>query len=129
MNRLIEQAHGLGYVVEFASDLGHSGLLMPGRILINSSKRWMTQQAALAHELGHIHYGHDWRYPHDRQRDEAQADAYAADLLIDPAAYAAAESMYESLHAIALELEVPLRFIQLWHERHRATLSHLNARI
>lgn len=96
----------------------HSGLVVPGKtILINSGRRFLTQRAALAHELGHIHYGHDWRLPHDCQRDELQADTYAAELLIHPKDYAYAESIHPAINAIAVELEVPIRYVQLWQQR------------
>lgn len=67
---------------------------------------------ALAHELGHAHYGdppgHD---PHL----EARADRFAARLLISPVEYAAAERAYGP-HAthIAHELGVTTHLIHVW---------------
>lgn len=114
----------MGHSVEFRSLPGKSGLLMPNRlILINSDKHWITQKTALAHELGHVHYGHDWRNPHSRERDEAQADAYAAKLLISPGEYAVAEIMHESMPAIASELQVPVRLLKIWQEKHSELLQ------
>lgn len=118
IRRLIDLAACKGHTVEFVSMSTHSGLVMPGKvILINSSNRELTQRAALAHELGHIHYGHDWRLPHDSQRDELKADMYAAELLIRPADYARAEALHTAVNAIAVELDVPTRYVQLWQQR------------
>ncbi|XBH21583.1 ImmA/IrrE family metallo-endopeptidase [Jonesiaceae bacterium BS-20] len=115
INSLVDHAATMGHRVEFLPLHGKSGLLLPNRlILINSERRAMTQKVALAHELGHVHYGHDWRYRHDRERDEAQADKYAASLLISPVEYAVAEAMYDSPPAIAHELEVPVKLLLLW---------------
>lgn len=115
MERLLDMARTAGFTVEF-TDIGKfSGLTMPGHVvLINSARSGITQRTALAHELGHIHYHHDWRCPHDRQRDETLADQFAADLLIDPHEYAIAEVMYGNTIAIAHELEVPVRLINIW---------------
>lgn len=122
INSLVERAATMGHRVEFLPLHGKSGLLLPNRlILINSERRAMTQKVALAHELGHVHYGHDWRQPHCRGRDEFQADAYAANILISPAEYAVAEVMYDDLGSIAHELEVPLHLLKIWQRRY----SHL----
>lgn len=120
MDRLLALAHQEGLNVEFRPLQKHSGLLMPGRlILINNQKSFMTQRAALAHELGHIHYGHDWRFPHERHIDEFKADKFAADLLIDPHDYAVAELVHDgSITAIAAELEVPVKLLLEWQRRH-----------
>ncbi|WP_333812053.1 ImmA/IrrE family metallo-endopeptidase [Timonella senegalensis] len=126
MDRLIDLALGAGFSVDFLPLHGHSGLLLPGNhILIDSRKSAMTQRVALAHELGHIHHGHDWRYPHDRQRDEYQADVFAASLLISSRDYAVAEVMFDTPAAIASELGVPLRILKLWCERYTPTLTEL----
>lgn len=115
MEALLARAHSLGHMVEFTPLHVHSGLLMPDKlILINSRRSTLTQRAALAHELGHVIHGHDWRLPHSRERDEVQADRYAAGLLISSVEYAAAEAMHESPAAIAAELEVPVKLLLLW---------------
>lgn len=119
---LVERAAAMGHEVEFLPLHGKSGLLLPnGLILINSTKHEITQKAALAHELGHVHYGHDWRNPHDRERDEAQADRFAAELLIDERAYAIAEVMHGEVSAIAAELGVPIKLLEIWRRKN----SHL----
>lgn len=125
MDRLLDLAETAGLTVEFRPLRLHSGLMMPGnRILIDPRKSTMTQRVALAHELGHFHHSHDWRNPHDRQKDELQADCYAASLLIDVESYAAAEVIYDSPAAIASALEVPLRLLEMWCEKQRAALVH-----
>lgn len=123
MDRLLDLAETAGLTVEFRPLRLHSGLMMPGnRILIDPRKSTMTQRVALAHELGHFHHSHDWRNPHDRQKDELQADCYAASLLIDVESYAAAEVIYDSPAAIASALEVPLRLLEMWCDKQRAAL-------
>lgn len=123
MEALLARAHSLGHCVEFTPLHVHSGLLMPNKlILINSQRSEGTQRITLAHELGHVYYGHDWRNPHNRERDEAQADTYAAHLLITPADYAVAEVMHSSTTSIASELGVPVRFVEIWRRRR----SHLS---
>ncbi len=116
---LVQLAASHGYTVEYRELKKHSGLLLPnGRIVINHKRSPLTQRAALAHELGHAHYGHDWRAPHVRERDEHYANVYAADLLIDERDYAVAEAMYDSQAAIAMELEVPLDLLLVWQKAH-----------
>lgn len=72
--------------------------------------RWV-----LAHELGHVFHGHDC----DTDENEHQADLYAAKLLVDPAAYAAAEQLLGTTHAVALaeELDVMEEAVTLY-QRH-----------
>ncbi len=126
---LIQLAAERGYAVEYLSLAKHSGLLLPDkRILIKRHKSALTQRAALAHELGHAHYGHDWRHIHSRGRDEHRANLYAANLLIDAKSYAVAEVMYDSEIDIAAELEVPVKLLRIWQAAHdpcRSTHSHL----
>lgn len=85
-----------------------------------------SYRTALAHELGHAYYGHHppaSRAEHSRQ--EAQADRYAANLLISPTEYALAERLYgPHPGAIADELEVTRHLVEVWqatHERTRAS--------
>ena len=67
---------------------------------------------ALAHELGHAHYGdpsgHQPRY-------EARADRFAARLLISPVDYALAERTYGTHPArLAAELGVTVHLVHVW---------------
>lgn len=67
---------------------------------------------ALAHELGHAHYGDP--AGHD-PRLEARADRFAARLLISPVEYAAAERAYGAHPAhIAHELGVTVHLVDVW---------------
>lgn len=92
-------------------------LLPEGRIILNELRSEVTKRYAIAHECGHWHYGHDWRLAHDRERDEHQADRYAAHLLISPIEYARAEEMFDGhLGAISRELLVPAHVLQIWQQ-------------
>lgn len=83
-------------------------------IVLNSRKTDSVLRSALAHELGHAHYGHG---AHGGPRDEREADQYAARLLISPDAYAAAEALVgEHPGALARELGVTRRLVELRRE-------------
>lgn len=60
-------------------------------------------RSVLAHELGHAYYGHACE---DDPKLEAQADAYAAMLLIDPDEYAELEQYSDHDHDLAEGLGV-----------------------
>lgn len=100
----------------------HDGYLAtPRDIIINTRLHTSFQREVLAHELGHVHYGHDWRRPHDKRRDERQADAYAARLLISPVEYALAERTYgPHVGALAQALQVSTVIIRAWQETYPA---------
>lgn len=67
---------------------------------------------ALAHELGHAHYGDP---PGCDPACEQRADRFAARLLISPAEYAMAELAYGPHPAhIAHELGVTTHLVQVW---------------
>lgn len=118
MDELLAAAAEAGLYVKFdnlgrrAGELRRSGL-----VLINHHKSALTQKVALAHEMGHWHHGHDWSAAHDVERDERQADIYAARLLIRPVDYALAERV-TGPHpgALARELEVTARMVELWRD-------------
>lgn len=100
-------------------DLGRASgyLYAPGLIVLNHRRSELTQRMTLAHELGHWHHRHDWTTAHDRERDERQADQYAARLLIDADAYKRAEeAVGEHPGAIARELGVTRRLVELRRE-------------
>lgn len=116
MQWLMNRATALGLRVVWR-DLGRRNgeLTSGGFVVLNPLKNEATQKVTLAHEMGHWAYGHDWRQRHDRERDERQADAYAARLLISPADYALAEHLVgPHAGALAKELEVTRRLIQVW---------------
>lgn len=119
MDDLIRQAQVMGHRVVLR-DLGKRAgeVHSSGIIVINPRKSLLTQRVTLAHELGHVHYGHDWRGRHDRERDEREADTYAAVLLISPADYATAERVVGThVGALAKELGVTSRLVTLWQAR------------
>lgn len=91
----------------------------PGLIVLDPRRPGLTQKVTLAHELGHAYYGHAWADdPRVRESQEVAADRYAANLLITPAAYAAAERLV-GCHAGALarELGVTARLVELWRDQ------------
>lgn len=65
------------------------------------------RRVTIAHELGHVHYGHDC----DSTRNEMQAETYAAHLLIDPAEYARAEAIDAEPNYLAAETGVTVELI------------------
>lgn len=112
----------MGCRVFFLPLEGYDGFLAtPRDIIVNSRLHSGYQREVLAHELGHVYHGHDWRHPHDEARDERQADAYAARLLISPLEYAAAERVYgPHLGALAEALHVSVEIVQAWRRTHRS---------
>ncbi len=65
------------------------------------------QRSVIAHELAHVHFGHGCSSP----RAEREADTWAAQLLITPHAYAAAEQHSHDPHHIASELDVTVDLV------------------
>ncbi|WP_407316710.1 ImmA/IrrE family metallo-endopeptidase [Isoptericola halotolerans] len=115
---LIAAAEELGVHVKWM-DLGRRAgeLRRSGLVLLNHRKSVLTQRCTLAHEMGHWTLGHDWTLYHDVPRDEREADAYAAELLISPVEYALAERTHgEHPGALARELEVTRRLIEVWQD-------------
>lgn len=62
----------------------------------------VEERAVIAHELGHVFYGHEC----DGDRNEREADTWAAQMLIDATAYAEAERHSHSVHDLADALGV-----------------------
>lgn len=91
-----------------------------GLILLNPHRTEQTQRVTLAHELGHAHHGHTWTdNPREHDRQEMAADRYAANLLISPVEYALAEHLVgPHPGAIARELAVTARLVELWRDQH-----------
>lgn len=94
----------------------HYGYLASQADIVVSSRLTRDHQSeVLAHELGHMYYGHDLRTRHDSKADEHRADVYAASLLIAPAEYAFAEAMHEGcVSGIAQELGVSTKLVKVW---------------
>ncbi|WP_449282215.1 ImmA/IrrE family metallo-endopeptidase [Leucobacter sp.] len=111
--RLLREAQRQGVLVI------HGTLPAPYRSLYRPSKnliiiaRGLTEAQeieALAHELGHAHFGHDCT----TARTEAQAWRWAARFTIEPAAYARAERINPHPAAVALELGLTPKLVIAW---------------
>lgn len=116
MEDLLDHAAAMGLRVQFR-DLGrrHGEVHSSGLVVINDCRPVRVQRIALAHECGHHAHGHDWRRRHDQDRDERQADTYAARLLVSPDDYLDAERAVGSHPgSLARELGVTERLILLW---------------
>lgn len=72
------------------------------RIYFDLSLTLAGRRSVIAHELGHVHFGHDC----DTETHERQADTFAAQLLIDPAEYARLELIHADAGWIAEEMTV-----------------------
>lgn len=123
MEDLLAHAHAMGLRV-LRRDLGRRNgeVHSSGLIIINPNRNYGAQRETLAHEIGHAVHGHDWTAArHDRDVDERAADTYAARLLISPAEYAIAERICGPHdHALARELNVSVRLVELWRDAYRA---------
>lgn len=73
-----------------------------GRIYFDLDLTLPYRRTVIAHELGHAYYGHDC----DSERNERQADKYAATLLINPEWYAELEQINPDAEWIADEMNV-----------------------
>ena len=74
-----------------------------------------TRACAIAHELGHVFYGHDCSTP----RFEYQADRWAAEQLLGGLVAPGMLLEYRSRPgALAAELGVTPRFLQVWLQLH-----------
>lgn len=95
------------------------------RILWRPDLDWVNAVCTIAHELGHAALGHAAQPPpwlHARQ--EQQADEYAAELLITPEDYEAAETLAGSHEgAIAAELGATTYMIRVRREQLERTLT------
>lgn len=121
MRDLRAHAAGLGLTVQL-EDLGarNGEVRAGGRIVVNDDRSLSVQREVLAHEIGHFVLGHNWTGAHDVVRDERLADTYAARLLITPERYALAEHLVgTNSGALAYELQVSVRLIDLWRTSYR----------
>lgn len=130
MDELIRHAESMGLCVKWDNLGRRSGeLRRSGLILLNHRKSMLTQRVTLAHECGHAWHGHDWTRTHERERDEREADTYAALLLISAEEYARAERIAgEHAGAIAKELNVTRHLVEMWRLDYQARpIRHLRA--
>lgn len=81
-----------------------------GRVYIDIALTPNEKRTTLAHELGHVHYGHACDAgPNSPQ--ERQARAFAAHLLVHPLDYAEAEHVSADAFYIAEELGVTVEIV------------------
>ena len=89
------------------------------QILIRIDLTMPEKKEALAHELGHLRYGHLCSTgPNERRADRA-----AARLLIDVPSYRAAEAIDPDPQAIADELGQTRRMVRIWQKEWLPILS------
>ncbi|CAB0649413.1 ImmA/IrrE family metallo-endopeptidase [Corynebacterium diphtheriae] len=117
---LDELSQHLGVRILEAKDLpkGIDGMYIHHSRLIlirHGLDRW-NYNSVLAHELGHAWHGDDI---HGDPRLERRADQFAARLLISPIEYRLAESLHDGhIGAIAYELGVTVRLVEVWRDMH-----------
>ena len=114
---LIELASRLDVRVAWARLDGEAGRWVPDRglILIDSRLSSREERCTLAHELGHAFHRHPASGSSGPCADvEAQADAFAATLLISEADYRRAETLLGCSHpgALAEVLDVDARIVE-----------------
>lgn len=117
MRELIAHAMTLGVSVHVAHiEPPHRGFYDSARkiVVYDFNLTPIEARSVLAHELGHAFYDHQC---YGNARFEADADYYAARLLIDPAEYMAAEAIDPSVPAIADELGVEPRLVRAFEQR------------
>lgn len=113
LDALIEVAESRGYGIRWHKG-GPKAAWQPRRkiVTIRLGMSDSTTLCALAHELGHAHYGDP---PGHHGAHEIRADRFAARLLISPTEYAAAESIYGPHPAtLANELGVTVKVLKTW---------------
>lgn len=91
-------------------------------ISIRRDLGWVNSRCTLAHELGHAFCGHDSRAEGwFKERQEHEADTWAANLLIGQDEYMDAELIHGSCPgAIALELGVTVHLVTVWAANHNS---------
>ncbi|MCF8703957.1 ImmA/IrrE family metallo-endopeptidase [Corynebacterium pseudokroppenstedtii] len=91
-------------------------------ISIRRDLGWVNSRCTLAHELGHAFCGHDSRAEGwFKERQEHEADTWAANLLIGQDEYMDAELIHGSCPgAIALELGVTVHLVTVWEANHNS---------
>lgn len=89
-------------------------------ISIRRDLGWVNARCTLAHELGHAICGHDSKAEGwFKERQEHEADTWAANLLIGQDEYMDAELIHGSCPgAIALELGVTVHLVRVWQNAH-----------
>lgn len=115
--KLLQLAEDMGVRVE-----DDTGVLRPGDlggwfpseklIVVRPDLGPCNRVHTLGHELGHAAHGDPAGH---KPRDEARADVFAADFLIDPREYAELEIIYDGqAGAIAAEMGVTVSLLATW---------------
>lgn len=125
MRDLIHHAATLGTQVHFAHIEDDPELLgyyspMHRKIVVRLGMTYAQTRWVLGHETGHAFYDHRCRGLIAQDAAERQADAYGAQLLIDPVEYARLERMNPDQHWLAEEFSVSVDAIFAY-ERHCLT--------
>lgn len=128
---LLDMATDMGVFVDFDDmgwlPVGHKGGWFPEHdlVLLREGLSHVEQLCTLAHELGHVHHGHTpgmagwWSV-----RQEMQADRWAAQLLVSPVEYEAAERLYgHEVSGVAYELGVTRHVVEVWQKLHVSRLD------
>ncbi|WP_415395154.1 ImmA/IrrE family metallo-endopeptidase [Rhodococcus globerulus] len=129
MEHLMERSDQLGLtVIRRALPPGIRGEYWHEKklIVLSVSLTGRQEKSTFAHELGHAHYGHcvPGACRGDRNRQELQANDYAAKLLIAPGDYAAAEKIYGThTESIAYHLGVTPAIVRAWRSLWKRRLS------
>lgn len=113
LDALIQTAESRGYRIRWHRG-GPKAAWVPTRheITLQHGLDDVHALCALAHELGHAHYGDP---PGHHGAHEYRADRFAARLLISPVEYATAESIYGPHPAtLANELGVTVKVLKTW---------------
>lgn len=127
MKELLHRAAALGVrVVMTHMPEGLLGGYSPieNRIYLDLGLTPCERRSVLAHELGHVYYGHTCDQG-PNSPIERQADTYAATLLVHPEDYAQLEQISPDVHYIAEELNVTPDTV---HAFRRYVLQRLGAR-
>lgn len=123
MRRLLRKAEAWGLWVEWAPLGDQRGFYEHDArtITLNSQMTDPLLRSTLAHELGHAHHCHTAAPSRAaRERQERDANRFAAALLITDHAYAAAEAQHgPHVGALALELRVATYIVETWQEMRR----------
>lgn len=100
---------------------GVLGFYAPDEARVYLSRRLtpIEMRSTLAHELAHVHFGHDC----ERPEWERQAWRWAANVLVHPSDYARLEREGLHLDAIADELHVTRSIIDAFREHHLQRLG------
>lgn len=102
---------------------GKLGLYEPetARVWISFGLTPSEQRSVLAHELGHVYFGHTC----GSARAEREADRYAASLLVCPETYAELEREEMDAYSIADEMSVTVDVVHAFRDHHLQRLGRI----